>query len=297
MIHNMKPEVANLDALLAQLTDADEERRYRAAYALQKIGRPVLPLTFKALSDPEPLLREMACFLLGQLEDETVDQGGRRERTFLRDGVPLLMHLLHADRVADVRAAAAAALGQQAVPEALPHLCAAAADPDENVRFDVAFALGSYYGGCWEDAECAPHQASVRQTLLKLMDDRDDDVRDWATFGIHQGGHDSPEVRERLWRALDDPYVDVRGEAATALGLFGDRGVIPILDRLLRDPDELHTGYFDAADALVDPCLLPAMEEGFRTWSSWPELGEALISVEWSVQKMRAIAARAAGIE
>ena len=46
------------------------------------------------------------------------------------------------------------------------------------------------------------------------MDDEDEDVRDWATFSIHQGGHDTPEVRARLWEALDDPFSNVRAEAA-----------------------------------------------------------------------------------
>lgn len=289
----MEPKADDIDELMAQLLDEDEGRRYEAAFALHKVGRPALHRALAAVADPNPLLREMGCCILGQLGDLEASGGSYTNQILIRDGVPALMHLLRTDPVPEVRAGAAAALGHQKAPEAVPYLCAAVEDPHEDVRFDVACALGSYHSYDWEAEPYAPYQASVRQGLLKLMDDPDDDVRDWATFGIHQGGHDTPETRARLWQALDDPHCDVRGEAVEALALFGDRNVIPILERLLRDPDDLHASYFEAARVLEDPALLPAVEEGAETWNAWLEPGEEPnIFVRMALDDLREIAAR-----
>jgi hypothetical protein len=100
--------------------------------------------------------------------------------------------------------------------------------------------------------------------------------RDWATFAIHQGGHDTPEVRTRLWRALDDPCPEVRGEAAWSLGIFGERSLIPRLETLLREDRAISPNYFEAAEALGDPSLLPAVLEGAERWRRTMEGGEEL---------------------
>ena len=54
--------------------------------------------------------------------------------------------------------------------------------------------------------------------LLRLTEDTDDDVRDWATFGLDvQGGADSAEIRDALFRKLTDRNADVREEAMAGL--------------------------------------------------------------------------------
>lgn len=111
------------------------------------------------------------------------------------------------------------------------------------------------------------------------MDDPDEEVRDWATFGIHQGEHDTPETRARLWRALDDPNVDVRGEAAAGLAKFGDRSLIPRLDRVLREDLDMASCYFEAAEELGDPVLLPAVLAAAARWEKAMEPGEELHSM------------------
>ncbi|MFN3648186.1 MAG: HEAT repeat domain-containing protein [Armatimonadota bacterium] len=180
--------------------------------------------------------------------------------------MPLLVQLLQSDPTEEVRAAAAYALGHQAVPSTIPALCRAAFDPSEEIRHGVAFALGSFYESGWEDPEAAAYRGQVCQTLLRLMDDPADDVRDWATFGLHQGGHDTPEVRRRLWEALDDPNPDVRGEAAEGLALLGDPDLAPRLDELLRNDPQISPCYFIAAEELGDPGLLPAVLRAAERW-------------------------------
>jgi len=264
MIRSMEPKADDIDALVAQLLDEDEDRRYKAAFALHKVGRPALHRALAAVADPNPRLRAMGCCILGQLGDLDASGGSYATGVLIRDGVPVLMHLIRTDPVPEVRGGAAAALGHQQAPEAIPHLLAAMDDPHEDVRFDVTYALGCFH--CWDEEPYAPHQASVRQALLKLMDDPNDDVRDWATFGIHQGDHDTPETRARLFQALGDLRCDVRGEAAEGLALFGETGLKPHLELLLFEDPEISPCYFAAAEELGDPSLLPAVEYAAERW-------------------------------
>lgn len=244
---------------LAHLLDDDEDARYDAARAIARMGLPVLDRALAWADDPRPRMREMACFILGQI-------GYRDEQGVVvaRDpeGIPVLLRLLETDPEAEVRAAAASALGRHAVPNTVSALARAVSDPSEDVRLEVAIALGIFY---WID-EDQSYKGAAAAALLRLMDDKDEDVRDWATFGIHQGSHDTPETRARLWQALDDPNSAVRGEAAEGLALFGDRSLIPRLDALLREDDELPSHYFTAAEEFGDPILLPAVEVGAERW-------------------------------
>ncbi|MCX6381473.1 MAG: HEAT repeat domain-containing protein [Armatimonadetes bacterium] len=126
----------------------------------------------------------------------------------------------------------------------------------------MAFILG---GWDWEGA-CIQYREEVIRVLLKLMDDPDDDVRDWATFRAYNGGLDTPETRARLWKALEDTNCDVRGEAAQGLAQFGDSSFIPVLERMLWEDEDLSPCYFLAAEEFGDPALLPAVIAASERW-------------------------------
>lgn len=270
----LRIERGELEQMIELLMDDDEHRRYDVALDVTKGGAAVVPRVIELADDVRPRMREMACYILGQLGYPDPNIPG--SRVYTPEGVPTLVRVLENDADEEVQASAAHALGFQKVPSTLPALCRAALHPSPEVRYAAAHALGSFYAEIWEEAEARPHRASVTQALLRLMDDEDDDVRDWATFGIHQGGHDTPEVRARLWRALDDPHADVRGEAACALAIFGDRSLIPRLEVLLRE-DPLETvHFFEAAEELGDPCLLPAVLAGVERWRADMKEGEEM---------------------
>ena len=269
-----EPDGTVLAELVGRLMIEDEHALYDVADQIARMGRPVLPCVMTLADDPRPRMRAMAAYILAHVGD--LDPTGRYAERLYPDGVPVLVRLLESDPEGDVRAAAAAALGHHRAPETLPALCRAASDPSGDVRFDVAFALGCFYDEMWQSEAASSHRGAVHAALLRLMDDEDEDVRDWATFGIRQGGHDTPEVRARLWQALDDPCPDVRGEAAAGLAEFGDRSLIPRLDQLLREDPALPSNFFGAAEELGDPCLLPAVRAGAERWQQGREEGEEL---------------------
>ena len=253
------------------LLDEDEDTRFEVGCQIARLGRPVVPLLIELTREPNPMLRQMACFMLREV-GEPPEPWNR----IYPDGIPHTVKLLQSDPVADVRAAAASALGFHKDRSTIPALIEASRVESDEVRFDVACALGSFYEETWEEMpDSVADWAAVAATLLQLMDDEDEDVRDWATFGIHQGGHDTPAIRKRLWQALDDPNCDVRGEAAFALAKFGDRSLIPRLIELL-DQDTISPCYFEAAETLNDPALLPAVKATAEEWRKIIEPDDSL---------------------
>lgn len=117
-----------------------------------------------------------------------------------------------------------------------------------------------------------PDHPNVR-ALLGAFDDPDDDVRDWAVFGLGvQLDVDTPEIREALYRMLGDTgEADAAGEAAVALAKRGDPRILDVLLTALADP-EVGNLYVEAAAELGDPRLLPVLE-ALRD-AGWPDADE-----------------------
>ncbi len=262
-----------LDELVEQLMDDDEDKRYDVARHIARGGQAVIPRAIELAEDARPRMREMACYILGQVGYPDPDSPGWLIR--YADGIPTIVRHLESDPDDGVRTVAAYALGFHREPSTAQVLCGAASHPSCDVRLAVAHALGSFYGDVWEE-EARGLREEVIAALLQLMDDEDEEVRDWATFGVHQGRHDTPATRARLWQALDDPYVEVRGEAARGLAEFGDRALIPRLEKLLREDQDLSEYYFWAARELRDPVLLPPVLEAVERWRQGMEEDEQL---------------------
>lgn len=267
-----------MEIIVGRLMSKRADTRMRASFALMRGGRPALARALELVHDPRPRMRAMACTVLGRVgyNDYSLPGQGLAFSIHYREAVPALLRLLEEDPAPQVRSSAATALGFQHVPETLPALCRHAYDRLVTVRWGVVLGLGEFYGGFWEEEAHQPYRAEVIAALLHLMDDKDTEVRDWATFAIHQGAHDTPETRMRLWRALDDRCEEVRGEAADGLAKFGDRSLIPRLEQLLKEEDSQNPLYFSAAEQLGDPVLLPAVEEAAARWHRYLEPEEKM---------------------
>lgn len=203
--------------------DYEGDAPWDAVRKLRQLGtREVFDVATQWCSSTDPLMRARGIDVLAQL-GKTVEHP---TNSFPDESYSVVTNVLTGER--DVRPlnSAIAALGHLDDPRAVPLISQFRSYPNAEIRFAVACALGSF-----------PNDPLSVETLLTLMADSDEDVRDWATFGVGVlGDADSSAVRDALVRALNDSNEDVREEALVALGKRQDkRGLTPLL-MALRQP-------------------------------------------------------------
>ena len=126
-----------------------------------------------------------------------------------------------------------------------------ATDEDAIVRWQVARGI---------PAGIDPLPAEAVDVLTVMLRDEDSDVRDWAAFALGVRENDNPELRDALAHLLFDADDETAAEAAYALALRKDPRVLPVLEQVLKQPS-VGRLYFEAAGALGDPALLPALRK------------------------------------
>jgi len=126
------------------------------------------------------------------------------------------------DEVAEVRRAAANALGKLEDPRAVPALIAALGDRESEVRSAAAEALSNF------------HDPRAINGLSALLTDSDRDVRKHALEALSE--YESGVPTDGILRLLQDPDEELRHAAAHAVGKWKDRRAGPALATLVRDP-------------------------------------------------------------
>jgi hypothetical protein len=244
-------------ALVAH-TEAQEEgdfEPFRAmAGRLRPFGTAALPEALRHGASPDPSVRRAAAELLGELHDGAE---GTREELFA--SLARLMEREYGGaRDPEVLAALVRSLGTLADPRALAALVRLASFPDPLVRGAVASALPGLTG----DNE----DPLAVEALVALTDDDDQQVRDWACFGLGtQMSADTPQVRDALAARLDDPHDDTRAEAFMGLARRHDARVVePLLQALARET--IFTLEVDAAGEYADPSFHPMLVDIARWW-------------------------------
>jgi len=200
--------------------DYDDEAPWQAVAALRLRGTvEVFELAAEYCRATDAKARARGLDVLAQLgegkphsERPYLDKCVSIAISSLEDGEPMVVH------------SAAWALAHLRTDEATSRLLRLRDHPQAGVRQAVATGLG---GAVHKSPECVA-------VLIELMDDPDEDVRDWATFGLGSlSGEDSPKIREALQRRLDDPFEPARSEAVWGLAHRRDRtGLRMLLERL-----------------------------------------------------------------
>lgn len=139
---------------------------------------------------------------------------------------------------------------EQASTSVLPLI----AHPNVEVRRAVAKALPT--GLTTREAE-----ERVAEALMSLCGDADDEVRDWATFGLGtQLDVDTRPVRDLLLRLTSDASRDVRDEALVGLARRRDARASDLVANQLAGA-EVGLLAFEAAAYLADPRLRDLLAE------------------------------------
>jgi HEAT repeat protein len=214
-----------IDELFTQALSGEyeDDAPWEAVHALRSIGtRQVFERAADLCKSNDPLSRARGADVLAQL-GKTADH---TSNNFPEESYSVITDLVQRETEPRPLAAGIAALGHLNNPLAVPLITNFSLHPSPEVRFDVAFALG-----------CFPNDPLSAETLLRLTQDTDEDVRDWATFGLGVlGNTDSDEIREALVRRLNDSDEDVREEAMVGLGKRGDQRVLSNLVASLEEP-------------------------------------------------------------
>lgn len=251
---------ANLDDLFAQTLqgDYDNDEAWEAIRTLRSIGsREVFDRAVGCCRSDEPLKRARGADILAQLGKTSENSAN----PFPGETFDVLTGMLESETDPAPLSALIAALGHLGNPAAIPLILPFGYHPHPDVRFDLAFALG-----CFADDE------RTVSTLIRLMTDKDSDVRDWATFGLGVlGDFDSPRIRESLFQNLSDADQDVREEAMVGLARRRDLRAVPVVINALqsREPslEALDAANFlleRTADPLEDPsACLEAMHQRY----------------------------------
>jgi HEAT repeat protein len=224
---------AEVEALFARtlLGDYEDEDAWEAVCSLRSDGsREIFERAEEWCASGDPVKRARGGAILCQLRRAPAPgvewNPGNTEWMFRDESYALITKMLEHEQDPLVLDSAVAALGHLHNAGAIPLILRYQDHPDRNVRFSVTCALGDF-----------PNDPQSVRGLLKLTSDADEDVRDWAVFGLGvQGEIDSPEIRETLLRCLDDPNEDVRQGAVGGLGKRQDQRVVPKLLTMLDEP-------------------------------------------------------------
>lgn len=204
------------------LGDYEDEAAWDAVRALRRRGtEDVFQMAVRYCESPIPLERARGVDVLAQFGAGNVP---RSPGIHFDKRLAIATKLL-GDEDTLVVHAAAWALAHLGGDAAISALIPMRNNPHPDVRWAVANGLhGSERG-------------DAIATIIELMDDADDNVRDWATFALGTQCHvDSMEIREALRKRLGDSYEMARNEAVWGLAQHKDpQGIKMLVDRLSAD--------------------------------------------------------------
>ena len=237
--------------------DADDARFSKflaAASGLRDCGSSAAFAVRRLFDEGDARGRAVAAYLLGRMTFQAEPAMHDQYLSLLE--AMLCTEQAGPDETAVVEAIATS-FGHLEDSRALPALLSLAGHPSAEVRFSAAAAIPRACGFA-----ARPEAVEV---LLRLTADPDSDVRDWACFGLGQLEADGPRVRDALAARLDDPDVDTRCEALTALAVTGDpRAYAKLVERLAAG--DLSTLEIEAAGELADPRLRAALQQLEHDW-------------------------------
>lgn len=215
---------SNVRKQIERLYSTESKERVEGAYYLGKMGAkavPAIPFLIAILQD-DAVVQKATLFSFPFYEWHS--PAGEAARALSKIGKPSVKPLIAAfkDKDENVRMNVAWALGKIGDKQAIEPLITALKDENSGVRWWVADALGNI-----SDIR------AVQPLIVVLKEDNDDIVRQAAARALGNIG-DSATV-ESLIAALKDKKSEVKEEAIKALGKIGDIRAIEPLITFLED--------------------------------------------------------------
>lgn len=193
-------------------------------------------------------------------------------RTFEEEAIAAITAMMAIEKDEEVVAALAFAVKHLDINDCSDFLSQIAQSKNAETRYAAAFALA----GRSEDALAI-------KTLITLSQDPDDDVRDWATFGLYlDAQHQEPvtsDVKEALFARLKDSHDETRYQAIAGLATCKDPRVLEQLIKALEADDVWHL-VIKAAKELGHPALYSTLVKLQKDFPSDKLVAQALSACE-----------------
>ncbi|MFF1904478.1 HEAT repeat domain-containing protein [Kitasatospora sp. NPDC058218] len=235
-------------ARVAQASEADHD--VHAYWALVReaaegeSGETALRCGVGLLASAEALGREVGCDLVSSAAGVNEPLRG--------EAATALIALAEVETEACVLRSLVVGLGSAQDRRAVPVLVRLSGHEDADVRRQVASEFSTANSGL-------PDGPDV-QALIRLTQDQDPEVRNWAAFTLgFQLELDTTAIRDALWKCTTDEDSEVREEGARGLARRHDPRAVPLIAHLLDSDDGSQIFTLDAAEILGVPELLPAL--------------------------------------
>jgi len=238
-------------------TDSDEA--WSHIEELRKIGsEEVFGIASNLCRSPKAQERSLGVCILAQI--------GGADVPFQKQVSEVVGELIENEQDDDVVTSLISAISFQNVTSAIPWLIEKASSDEEDIRWRIAWALplGLAQNDPWHDKTIA--------TLIRLSQDDEPRVRDWATFSLATQTDDCREiVANALLDRVDDSDFDTRSEALRGLARRADLRVTPYLRDELSS-DRVGELAVEAAEILALPELLSPLKQLSKWWDVDAEL-------------------------
>lgn len=238
--------LSSAELISLALRETDDEIRWSYVQTLHvRGGQELFEAAVKLCQSANPVDATLGADILGQL--------GTPDFPFHETSVPVLLKVFDVHKEENTLQAAAMALGRTGNSRAVKKLIELKNHESAEIRFAVVHGLLTL-----KDKESV-------EALIELSADEDEDVRNWATFGLgSQIEIDTPEIRNALFNRLDEDDHEIRGEALVGLALRKDERVLkPLLKELTGK--NVGTLAVEAAVELGDHKLCETLKD-LETW-------------------------------
>ncbi len=231
------------DELFARsLGDDDDHGTWDAVCVLHFRGTQAIHEKAAAwCADRNPAKRKRGVDILAQL--------GIPKRRLRRKSADLWLGMLRRETNSGVLSALGVAFSHNPNPKAIPALLMLRKHKSAAVREGVVFGLITLID---------PRAIAAE---IELSRDRNKSIRDWATFALgSQIDTNTRDIRDALAARLNDSDCDTSAEAAVGLARRKDSRAIPFIVKNLTSTN-LSSLYLEAAEESGDPRFLPILRK------------------------------------
>lgn len=237
------------DKLLSRLLqNKSDKSRWENISILRK--RPSEELFGKCLEftkSNDSKIRSIGIDILAQL--------GLSPRPFLKETLELYFDLLATEKDPEVLLSLLYAIGHnndKLDKEQIRKICSFQNSDNKLIKEGLVSALGFI-----DDSRAI-------DILIKLSDDQSTHIRNWATFYIGQGERNTKEIRDALWKRVNDKHQETKMEAIAGLAKRKDNRVNELIKRELVN-GEFGTLLFEAIIMSEKPEFLPLLQQHLNT--------------------------------